>query len=74
MTLEDVKGKDCVTLADELAGVCEDGIENLFNEADTNGDGIVMRFEVTKVFQRLAQDRCGEVRPCKEGDPRPKRE
>ena len=57
--LEDVQRKDCVTFVDQVVGLGNSDIIELFEAADTNGDGIVMRSELGEDFQSLALQRSG---------------
>ena len=68
MLLEDVQSKDCLTIIDQLVGESNGNIDDLFDAADTNGDGIVIRSEVSKAFQSLSLLRSGGPSappPCK---------
>ena len=64
LMLEDVQRKECVNMADELVGLGNTNLEELFEVADTNGDGIVMRSEIGEVFQSLALQRTDNCIAC----------
>ena len=54
LMLEDVQRKECLSIVEHLAGESNGNIDDLFEVADTNGDGIVMRSEVSEAFQFLS--------------------
>ena len=54
LTLEDVQREECVAAVDEIVGESNGAIDYLFEAADANGDGIVIRSEVTDAFDSLA--------------------
>ena len=66
LMLEDVQKEECVTFADELVGLGNSDVDELFKAADANEDGIVLRSEVNEVFQSLALSRSGygSKQPC----------
>ena len=64
LVLEDVQGKACITAVDEFVGGSNGGnIDDLFEVADSNGDGIVMRSEVSDAFQALTLQRSSPSKP-----------
>ena len=63
LMLEDVQREECLTIVDHLAGESNGNIDDLFQVADTNGDGIVMRSEVSEAFQSLSLLRSGSPPP-----------
>ena len=58
MLLEDVKRNACVAAVNNIIGE-ESDIDYLFESADANGDGIVMRSEVADNLRSLALLRSG---------------
>ena len=64
LTLKDVQRKECITFADDLVGLGNNDVDELFEVADANGDGIVMRSEVGEVFQSLALQRTNDPYIC----------
>ena len=46
LTLAEVKTKNCLDTLENLIGVKEDVIEDLFDKIDVNGDGIAHRHEM----------------------------
>ena len=63
LMLEDVQREECLTIVDHLAGESNGNIDDLFQVADTNGDGIVMRSEVSEAFKSLSLLRSGGSNP-----------
>ena len=57
LILEDVQRVECVAAVDQIVGESNGAIDYLFEAADTNGDGIVMRSEVSEAFHSLALQR-----------------
>ena len=60
LVLEDVQRKACITAVDEIIGGSNGSIDDLFEAADSNGDGIVMRSEVSDAFKALTLQRSGK--------------
>ena len=63
LMLEDVQREECLSFADQLVGLGDSNVDELFNAADANDDDIVMRSEVNEAFQSLALSR--SIRDCK---------
>ena len=65
LLLEDVQRKGCIAVVSNIAGEINDDIDHLFEAADTNGDGIVVRSEVKEAFESLSLLRVsGDDEPC----------
>ena len=60
--------KECITAINEFAGESNGAIDYLFEAADANGDGIVVRSEVKEAFQSLSLLRSGKSRCTKSVD------
>ena len=61
---EDVQRKGCITAVDQIVGGSNGSIDNLFKVADSNGDGIVMRSEVSDAFKALTLQRSSSSPTC----------
>ena len=58
LVLEDVQRKACITAVDQIVGVSKGGkIDKLFEATDSNGDGILIRSEVSDAFKALTLQR-----------------
>ena len=68
LILEDVQREDCIAAVDGIVGESNGDIDYLFEAADANGDGIVMRSEVSEAFQSLALQRSQKT--CEKRQPR----
>ena len=64
LMLEDIQIKECFAITDQLVGLGNVKMDDLFVAADVNDDGIVMRSEVNEAFQSLALKRSPNLYSC----------
>ena len=58
LTLAEVKTKNCLDTLENLIGVKEDVIEDLFDKIDVNGDGIAHRHEMIRKSSKSSDGGC----------------